>query len=472
MTNRLIYGKEIKLKSHKLVFQCDNDFDFTAPGIIMHSRNGGNLSIGNGITALQIGAVGDFTTQGDFRAVSAAGGRGNLVLAGDKIEFINDNGTIVNGGTLTLPTSTDTLVGRATTDTLTNKTFTSPVFTSPSFSTITNTGILTLPTSTDTLVGRNTTDTLTNKTLTNPTISGVINLPTTTSSAGIINTNAARTFHTYGTQNTFTGKNSGNFTLAGTQNTGNGENSLTVLNGGGTNTANGYGALAALISGNANSGFGKGVFSGLTGGSNNIGLGNDAGAALTGTDSNNIMIGNLGFVGASQTIMIGNAQGKCLIKGIRGVTSDLADAIGTLVSSTGQLCTISSDRRLKRDLEYDLETEAYNIVKKLKPCKFSYKSDENAKKVWGLIADEAKEVIPEYVVKLYPEGKTQKVIVSSKFFNIETEEEEEEEVIEEEVKAEDADDETIQYHLLLPVMLRELQRIQAQVDLIKVHLNM
>jgi len=38
--------------------------------------------------------------------------------------------SISNTGTLTLPTSTDTLVGRATTDTLTNKTLTSPVVTS------------------------------------------------------------------------------------------------------------------------------------------------------------------------------------------------------------------------------------------------------------------------------------------------------------------------------------------------------
>ncbi|NBP55131.1 hypothetical protein EBU71_01085, partial [bacterium] len=68
--------------------------------------------------------------------------------------------SIVNTGTLTLPTSTDTLVGRATTDTLTNKTLTSPVI-----STISNTGTLTLPTSTDTLVGRATTDTLTNKSI-------------------------------------------------------------------------------------------------------------------------------------------------------------------------------------------------------------------------------------------------------------------------------------------------------------------
>ena len=71
--------------------------------------------------------------------------------------------SITNTGTLTLPTSTDTLVGRATTDTLTNKTLTSPVI-----STISNTGTLTLPTSTDTLVGRATADTLTNKVLLSP----------------------------------------------------------------------------------------------------------------------------------------------------------------------------------------------------------------------------------------------------------------------------------------------------------------
>jgi hypothetical protein len=52
------------------------------------------------------------------------------------------------------------------TSTLTNKTLTAPII-----STISNTGTLTLPTTTDTIVGRATTDTLTNKTLTSPTIS-------------------------------------------------------------------------------------------------------------------------------------------------------------------------------------------------------------------------------------------------------------------------------------------------------------
>lgn len=55
------------------------------------------------------------------------------------------------------------VVGVTATQTLTNKTLTAPII-----ATISNTGTLTLPTSTDTLVGRATTDTLTNKTLTSP----------------------------------------------------------------------------------------------------------------------------------------------------------------------------------------------------------------------------------------------------------------------------------------------------------------
>lgn len=71
-------------------------------------------------------------------------------------------GTYTLGGTPTFPSSVVTLTGSQT---LTNKTLTSPII-----GTISNTGTLTLPTSTDTLVGRATTDTLTNKTLTSPAI--------------------------------------------------------------------------------------------------------------------------------------------------------------------------------------------------------------------------------------------------------------------------------------------------------------
>ena len=50
-------------------------------------------------------------------------GTGNNVLASSPTLTSPSFSTIVNTGTLTLPTSTDTLVGRATTDTFTNKTF-------------------------------------------------------------------------------------------------------------------------------------------------------------------------------------------------------------------------------------------------------------------------------------------------------------------------------------------------------------
>jgi hypothetical protein len=157
-------------------------------------------------------------------ALLLAGGTGiTSVISGDSITFNIDNtvatltgtqtltnktlttpiiSSISNSGTITLPTSTDTLVGRATTDTLTNKsinlsnntitgtialfntalsdadfatlagseTLTNKTLTTPIISSISNTGTLTLPTSTDTLVGRATTDTLTNKTFTSPKI--------------------------------------------------------------------------------------------------------------------------------------------------------------------------------------------------------------------------------------------------------------------------------------------------------------
>lgn len=188
-------------------------------------------SAGGAITTIPSGAGAVFTVAStsaqtwvtEFNGSTSVTGSGSLVLANSPALTSPSFSTIVNTGTLTLPTSTDTLVGRATTDTLTNKTFdtagagnvlkingnqitsfvgsganvvlsTNPTITnlyttgtgmnfggSSSGNTnvvaaATASGTLTLPSATDTLVGRNTTDTLTNKTLTSPTI----NTPTIT----------------------------------------------------------------------------------------------------------------------------------------------------------------------------------------------------------------------------------------------------------------------------------------------------
>ena len=143
---------------------------------------------------------------------------------------VGTNGRVLtaNSGTATgLEWSTPevTLTNSAT---LTNKTLTAPVI-----STISNTGTVTLPTSTDTLVGRATTDTLTNKTLTAPRInlatnartasytlvlsdsSKIIEMSVASGNTLTIPLNATEAFP-IGTQIIVLQTNSGQTTLAGT----------------------------------------------------------------------------------------------------------------------------------------------------------------------------------------------------------------------------------------------------------------
>lgn len=67
--------------------------------------------------------------------VTSSTGSGNTVLSTSPTLTTPSFGSIVNSGTLSLPTSSDTLVGRATTDTLTNKTINSPTIDSPTVTT-------------------------------------------------------------------------------------------------------------------------------------------------------------------------------------------------------------------------------------------------------------------------------------------------------------------------------------------------
>ncbi len=175
-------------------------------------------------------------------------------------------GTITSSGTIAVDT---TVVATLTdTQTLSNKTLTSPVI-----STIVNTGTLTLPTSTDTLVGRATTDTLTNKTLTSPVISGgTINnaaIGGTTPAAGTFTTltangnvqlgdNSADTLTIYPSAITWQANptHSSNHTFSGdvTANSLTLTTDLSVANGG-----TGVSTLTGIVKGNGTSAFSAAV---------------------------------------------------------------------------------------------------------------------------------------------------------------------------------------------------------------------
>ncbi len=188
-------------------------------------------------------------------------------------------------------------------------------------------------------------------------------------------------------------------------------------------------------------------------GINNSCYGGDAGTVIT-SGTSNVIIGASANVDAgarTNCIVIGRgtisdtndnsikigfgtvASTRAFIDGIRGRTTGAADAIAVLIDSNGQLGTVSSSRRYKENIE-DMGNDT--VLYGLRPVTFNYISDETKRKTYGLIAEEVNEVIPDIVAR-NKEGEI----------------------------------ETVQYHLLVPMLLNAVIKHKKRADDMETYFN-
>jgi hypothetical protein len=199
----------------------------------------------------------------------------------------------------------------------------------------------------------------------------------------------------------------------------------TVVAASNNNVTVGHHSALSLANGSNNTFLGTESGRNLVTGSSNLVVGYQAGTFLT-NGSNNIYLGSGGVSSESNVIRIGSTQTGTIVAGINGATSP--SGIPVLVSSSGQLGTLTSSRRFKEQIEP--MRDARRIVQALHPVTFQYRAaydDGRQLRQYGLIAEEVEAVEPGLVVT-------------------------------------DADGQpqTVRYHFLPPLLLAEVQRLERE----------
>ena len=171
------------------------------------------------------------------------------------------------------------------------------------------------------------------------------------------------------------------------------------------NAADGFAALLRNTTGNHNTATGDEALGSNTSGSfnttdgahslenNTTGIGNTAlgfGSGGNVTTANNVICIGANVAGA-------NISGTCFIGNIRGVATANPNALPVLIDSAGQLGTMSSSRRFKKEIT-PME-DASEAILSLKPVMFHYKGDKTSTPQFGLIAEEVAEIEPDLVVR-------------------------------------------------------------------------
>jgi Chaperone of endosialidase len=199
--------------------------------------------------------------------------------------------------------------------------------------------------------------------------------------------------NTTGFWNTAAGSAALTFNTTGARNMAIGKSALYKNTTGSLNTATGEGALFNNTVGNFNTAIGQAALAENTTGRNNTAIGFQAGLDVS-TAANVICIGsNITGANASNTTWIGNIYGR--------ITRNATTA-PVVVSADGQLGTVASSERFKKDIA--TMQEASESILSLRPVTFHYKTDTTGAAQFGLIAEEVAKVNPDLVL-LDKEGK-------------------------------------------------------------------
>ena len=193
--------------------------------------------------------------------------------------------------------------------------------------------------------------------------------------------------NTTGINNTATGESALQRNTTASDNTATGESALQRNTTGLGNTANGSEALVANTSGERNTAIGFDSLEKNTTGSFNVALGAGAGSNV---------------ITADDVICIGravdgvNVSGTCFIGNIRGVQTQNANALPVVIDGAGQLGTVASSERFKKDIA--IMGQASEGILSLRPVTFHYKTDGTSTPQFGLIAEEVAKVNPALVL--------------------------------------------------------------------------
>jgi len=188
--------------------------------------------------------------------------------------------------------------------------------------------------------------------------------------------------------------NSGNFTMSGSNNIFSGNNSGLNNTTGSNNSFSGYRSGYSNTTGSNNVVLGSYVNAPSATASGQLNIGN----VLYGTDlystasqsSTPVAGGKIGIGVTTPTVALdvaGNAKFSAVTSGTN------ANDIG--ITSDGTLTTAASDRRLKENIQVINSEETLNKILQLKPSSFDWKS--NSTHDIGLIAQEVEEIFPELV---------------------------------------------------------------------------